>query len=783
MWMKWLPWRFLIRRVARAHGFLDPINLLAHLHRFAQPSEVGEPIELLRAGVVFHARGLINSRVIQHNLDWVWPYWIERQFDPHDDAFIPRAFSITHINLTHRNWTAVGWPDCPELPIVDPRGLLTPLFDGWSLEGWIMTDDGRWLLPSRTDTCAVQGCASVAGGTMPGATDQRLDLDDGVAVVTTSRAAGLELTGRASVGPGSGQPVCQLALTAQADSAGWLVLVLRPYNPEGVSFIHEVILSPERTAWSIEGRRAVEFDAPAERHHVSDYRAGDVHIHLQELEDQQRGACEVGMVTAAALFRLEPGQPRTIRVSVPLGIAHQAARPADNSWEKSLHGHCKLCIPDAHFQFLYEAAVRTLILHSPDDVYPGPYTYKRFWFRDAAFIIHGLLCAGLTGRAERALDRFPPRQTARGYFLSQKGEWDSNGEALWIMHRYCELTGRAPKPQWRKAIVQAARWITRKRLTDDQDAPHAGLLPAGFSAEHLGPNDYYYWDDFWGIAGLRAAAAMCGQMGDDCMDAGGRATQGAVAEDDLREEFSCAAGEFQQAVDRSLAGVAERLGRAALPASPYRRLDAGAIGSLATGYPTQLSAPDDPRLLDTAEFLLANCFVGGGFFQDMIHSGINPYLTLHLAQVLLRAGDPRYLVLLDAVAGLASPTGQWPEAIHPRTGGGCMGDGQHVWAAAEWVLMLRNCFVREESEKLFLCQGVPARWLAGDAPMRFGPAPTAFGPVSIEVERSADSGRVTVSWEARWHGAEPRVEVRLPGYAAVVAAPGAHCVELAEEPR
>ena len=67
-WMKWLPWRFLIRRVARAHRFLDPMAVLARLHRFAQPSEVREPVELLRAGVVFHARGLINSRVIQHNL-------------------------------------------------------------------------------------------------------------------------------------------------------------------------------------------------------------------------------------------------------------------------------------------------------------------------------------------------------------------------------------------------------------------------------------------------------------------------------------------------------------------------------------------------------------------------------------------------------------------------------------------------------------------------------------------------------------------------------------------
>ncbi|MFN2329131.1 MAG: hypothetical protein ABR612_09460 [Chromatocurvus sp.] len=46
-WMTWLPWRFIIRRVARRQGFIDPIALLARLHSFAQPSEVGEPIELL----------------------------------------------------------------------------------------------------------------------------------------------------------------------------------------------------------------------------------------------------------------------------------------------------------------------------------------------------------------------------------------------------------------------------------------------------------------------------------------------------------------------------------------------------------------------------------------------------------------------------------------------------------------------------------------------------------------------------------------------------------------
>jgi hypothetical protein len=345
------------------------------------------------------------------------------------------------------------------------------------------------------------------------------------------------------------------------------------------------------------------------------------------------------------------------------------------------------------------------------------------------------------------LARFPARQTALGYFRSQEGEWDANGEVLWILERFFALTGRQPSADWVGPVQRGARWILRKRLDDKGDAPHAGLLPAGFSAEHLGPNDYYYWDDFWGVAGLRSAASLLTRTDPQ---------RGA--------EFADGADAFSAAIDRSLAGCAQRLGRPAMPASPYRRLDAGAIGSLAAGYPLQLFAADDPRLRDSVEFLMQRCFVKGAFYQDMIHSGLNAYLTLHVAQVLLRAGDPRYLALMDVVAGLASPTGQWPEAIHPLTGGGCMGDGHHVWAAAEWVLMIRNCFVREEGDALVLCAGIPGRWLDHDAPIRFGPAPTAFGRVSVTVNPDPVRGP-RVAWHGDWHRDPPPIEVRLPGFA------------------
>jgi len=335
-WMNWLPWRYLVKRAAKRHGFLDPIALLGKLHSFAQPSEVGEPIELLRAGVVFHARGLINSRVIQHNLDWVWPYWVERQFDPGDPAFIPRAFSITHINLSNRNWTAIGRPDLDELPIVDPRGLLTPWYDGWSLDGWVLADDGRCLLPSR--------CRS---------SRQKYELDDdGVCVVTESATDGLSLTSRARVVVENGKPFCQMVLQARSEVAGSLVLSLRPANPEGISFINRVTLSTGRDHWVVDGRPAVTFSRPAEHHHVSDYHEGDVRIHLQDKDDQAEGRCDVGMVTAAALFPLRANEVSELTVTVPLSHEGAEKLPSDG-WQKALQGHARLECPDDHWQFLY----------------------------------------------------------------------------------------------------------------------------------------------------------------------------------------------------------------------------------------------------------------------------------------------------------------------------------------------------------------------------------------------------------------------------------------------
>ncbi len=89
-----------------------------------------------------------------------------------------------------------------------------------------------------------------------------------------------------------------------------------------------------------------------------------------------------------------------------------------------------------------------------------------------------------------------------------------------------------------------------------------------------------------------------------------------------------------------------------------------------------------------------------------------------------------------------------------------MGDGQHAWASAEWVTIIRNAFVREEEGTLVLGGGIPDAWLA-DGAWRFGPTPTSFGP--IEVELVAEGSSVRVSWRGRWRSQTPAIRVDRPG--------------------
>ncbi len=707
--------------------------LLARLRKFAEPSEVDAPLELIRAWTVFQARGIVNTRAIQHNLDWVWPYWVERQFDPRDPSFIPRSFSMSHINLTHRNWTAVCLPDTDLYSLVDPCGMVTPLYDGWSIEAWILQGEKN-LVPSRC-------CNSF----------QKIVNDGNLILNTRTAEQGLILEASARmVRNEDDKPELLLNWKGEAAPDAYICVALRPYNTEGIQFIDTIKTLANPSGWKVNGKSEILFDRSPAGYCSSDYSGGDVFNQLHNPAHKPRQTCPVGMATAAALFPFDSKGASSVEARIPLEWSQSKSKRkarilrAKTTWKKLDDISPEIDIPDAGIKHNYLCAVRTLQSLSSGEICPGSYTYRRFWFRDACLMLNALLAVNHHEAARRAFaGSFARGQTSRGFFESQQGEWDSNGQVLWVAGRYESLSGQKLTCEDLTMLRKGAEWIKRKRRIRASGKPE-GLLPAGFSAEHLGPNNFYYWDNFWGIAGLRAAAQIFKSAG----------------EEGYSHDLCAEAENYYQDVMQSISSIPEGRSHGAIPAAPNRRMDTGAIGSLVADYPLQLFKPGDDRIMRTVDFLMNRSMLKDGFFHDMTHSGINPYLTLHLAQVLLRAGDQRYEPLLMRISQLATPTGQWPEAIHPATGGGCMGDGQHGWAAAEWVLMIRALFVREEADKLIIGSGILPHWLESNAPLRYGPTASSFGDVTVSIDPAPRKPKVMV--QGRWRDQRPEIEINMP---------------------
>jgi hypothetical protein len=753
---------FVLRRLmGRLRITDDVVRHLSTFQRLGETFEVELPGELMPVGARTVFRALRTRGAAQISPDWVWPYWLERQLDPTSPAFVPRGHLPFLTNVTHRNWTAVGNLDSAWEAIVDPRGLVTPWFDGWSLDWWVGADD-RWYLPSReagvrqrllADSPVVETAMRVPGGDV---------VERVYAVQRSSVEGGGELV-VAEVQNATGVPVA-------------LALAIRPYNPEGLSVIERLDLH-DGTTVTVDGRVALLLPRPPSRVAASTFHDGDSAGAVLSGAATERWHGDVrdpaGLAQAAFVYPLAHGA--TFRAAMPLvperrtrrrevarrRAAHapafpKALPPAEavaRGWQTQGARGVRLVLPDERLAAAVDANRRfLLLLHDGDEITPGPSTYHRFWFRDAAYLLAALDRYGYHGEAAQVLASYPGRQHVDGFFFSQRQEWDANGAALHALVHHWRLTRDVALVEpMVGAIARGVHWIDRKRHARKAKRPDEalrGLFPAGVSAEHLGPFDYFYWDDFWGVAGLRAGAELLR----------------AVDQPDAAADADRFAAAMWEDVERSLALTAERLGTIAVPAGPRRRIDPGAIGSLVACAPLDLLPPDDPRIVATADVIRERFTLldGRAFFQGISHTGLATYLTLQLAAVELRAGDRRCLDRLAWMLDAATPTWTWPEAIHPRLDGGCMGDGHHGWAAAELLTFVRDLLVREMPGVpggVALASLVPDGWYGRGWEVH--DAPTAAGHVSYAVRWHGD--RAALLWEVTPHVSGQPVRLTAPG--------------------
>ena len=260
----------------------------------------------------------------------------------------------------------MGHPDLSIYPIVDPRGLVTPLYDGWSLDFWIIgdgDDDNQSFFPSKAETA-----------------DQFLEMTADLAVSTTCQRNGKKITSRVRLLLCDTQPV--LEITLQASGRGRLAVALRPYNPEGIQFVEAVEYIQGLPGWRVNRETAVMFSETPEKVVLSSYQDGDVRHALNQPSTRTRIDSRGGAwLRPQPCFLLRRTSKSISPFHVPLEqedpqTAYHTVVSSERDWDDARRHLARLSVPDEKITFLYQASFTTLLLLSSRQVVPGPYTYK-----------------------------------------------------------------------------------------------------------------------------------------------------------------------------------------------------------------------------------------------------------------------------------------------------------------------------------------------------------------------------------------------------------------------
>lgn len=694
-------------------------------------------------------------------LSRVGPYWRERQLYPSSPDFVPGGAGFDDANITHRNGTLVGNLGSYERAIVDPRGLVTPLLAGWSVDWWVGAED-KWHLPGRAPVV-------------------RQRLVDGAPVIETAmRVPGGDSIARVYGMHSTVSGACVVLEIENRSAVPFAVAVaVRPDNILGRAPIHSIQLAG--TMVIVNDLPGMLFPREPARFSLANAAGGDAADALfsgaadvVSPDADLSVRCAAGAATAAFVFPLAhtallrvvlplapPVTGRRGRSKSPLSVAYPDALPSAaqvaSGWQVQSRRGLQLSLPDQRLSDAVDAARRHLLLaHGGEDLVTWPDPDQDF--DDADAVLAALDLHGFHDEAGEVIGSWSDRQTMEGAFAGTPDRLDANAAALAAVARHWRLTGETDLVERLVGpIAKGAHWIEKKRTSRraPRDAAAPGLLPVGAAPAHAGGPGSYFRD---AARSVRALAEVA--------DALVAADQPEVAADARR--FAAALhAELDAAVHAAAARGGDDDGLGPIPATPSRPLDGGVVANLELAAPFGPYGPAEPAVAATLDLVREQLLVGDAVFQAIDHAGLSPALTMALATVELETGDRRALRRLAWMLDAGGPTVSWPTTIHPHTGGGSAGRPHDPVATARFLVFVRRLVLREvvtdtdatTAAGLAFCTLVPSAWLG--QPIDVRDAPTDFGRCSFSVRWHGD--RPALLWEVEPHDGLTAIRLTAPG--------------------
>ncbi len=674
---------------------------LESILNMGKKSEVTFPKELIPLNLEVLIKGLLTSRVFEVNSNWVFPFWVEEQLNPKSDVFIPRGANIFAINTTYRNWTILGSIESDEKGVIDLKGMISPKENFPSLDIFIQYNN-EYFFPSRNKI------------------EQTVDDLTGI-IKTFYNGSDFEYNFETFSSEKDKGIFLKYNFKSKKSGLYRFLFLIRPFNPESFIPIFDIEIKDNKVFTN-----SSSFLIPLTKDYKFILFDDETDINDFKVNEKNRITSKYGLSTGGIYYELNlnENEEKNFELFLPQEENYSIDLNFDKSkddkiffMKKERENELIIDVPDDNINRIFNSnKIYLKSLINSEYITPGPLTYKKFWFRDSAYMIPALMKIGDLKRAEKIIEYFKKKIKRDGYFQSQVGEWDSNGQAIFTMAEYYRYTkDKEFLNEFYPYIKKGAEWIERKRK---KYVDSYGLLPSSFSAEHFGPNDLYYYDDYFGLKGLLDASSLANEIGNK----------------NDSENFLKYYLEFKNDVRKAIDKDQKRLNKKICVGAFGRNIDASIIATFTSIFPLNLDLLSKDEIMNSYEELRKRFFVNTCFYQNITHSGINLYLTLEIAEALLYLNKEKEATnLFDSVISLLTKTYTGPEAINPKSLGGCEGDGHHGWLVAELIHFIRNSLLFEKENGVVILSGSRKEWFKDGDKILFNNGVTYFGNISFEV--------------------------------------------------
>ena len=658
----------------------------------------------------------VHSVAADYPLGWFPRYWLREQ----------------------SYWTPVGGPDGKRRALINEEGMVEVDEAGFSLEPFVLTG-GRRITWADVDTI---GSLPKGGAPMP-------------SVTWKSEGTVLEIMPWIDGGYDDLTLHVTYRLTCQKPTSDTrLIVTVRPFqvNPPWQAFrnlggrspIHRIIC--ENNGMSV-GERNISVRPHADASGAGAFEESGVLWTLAqgEMPPSKQVDDPTGLASAAMAWKLPHGESTMeVTVSVPYfsktkTVSKTSRARALARWRKTL-GVVHWQVPKSAtpaFDAFRTAAGHILINRDGPAIQHGPRRYTRSWVRDCVIMGAALAKAGLPVALREFLTWYAPFQREDGFIpcvVDRDGvdwlvEHDSHGQFLWgVREVYREGGDRnflaKMLPHVRKAATYLISLRAERMTAEYQSAEHAacfGLLPESASHEgYLAHHVHSYWDDFWGVRGLEAAADLAEILGFT----------------DDSKSWQSEAERFQDDLIRSIKKVIADKELAYIPGSvEWADFDPTATSNAIAMLDFADSLPAGPlhAMLDT--YL-------DGFHRkhrgEMVWTNYTAY-EIRIIGAFVRLGKRDTAnELLTFFLSDRRPIewNQWPEITwrDPRSPGH-LGDVPHTWIAAEYLLAVASMVAaeREATDSVVLASGMPWAWISEDGGFSVSNLPIRYGALDFSI--------------------------------------------------